>query len=83
MKILTDEQINNIYRSIAEGETELDYVKALLEAQAHFTRKETLKVVGEWLEKKFVATPYTGGEWHIRLDEVEALKQGKPPWEEA
>ena len=76
MKILTEEQISNIYHSTMEG-NEMDYVKAICEAQACLTLQE----VGEWLEKKFVATPYTGGEWHIRLDEVETFKRGEMPKE--
>ena len=55
MKLLTDEQIDRIYRSVldrsGESVSELDYVKALLEAQAILTQGETLKGMGEWLRR--------------------------------
>ena len=82
MKILTEEQISNIYHSTMKG-NEMDYVKAICEAQARLTLQE----VGEWLEKwechfreDEILTGEPAGRIGYLSDEmVEAFKRGEMP----
>jgi len=82
MKLLTDEQIDRIYRSVldrsGESVSELDYVKALLEAQAILTQGETLKEVGEWLSTH--PHRYTClDDVTVAQGEITILKRGEMP----
>jgi len=89
MKILTEEQISNIYHSTMKG-NEMDYVKAICEAQAHLTLQE----VGEWLEREGLELTWDNSQgfedvlkWEgtegrlvfVSKAMIEALKRGEMP----
>jgi len=79
MKILTEEQISNIYHSTMEG-NEMDYVKAICEAQARLTLQE----VGKWLEGKTNCAECKDGEHivnFVKIDQsdIDSFKRGEMP----
>ena len=89
MNILTDEQISNIYHSTMEW-NEMDYVKAICEAQARLTLQE----VGEWLEREGLELTWDNSQgfedvlkWEgtegrlvfVSKAMIEALKRGEMP----
>jgi len=84
MRLLTDEEIREIVASFMPGlEEHLKHIKLDAHIQiAEAEHKATPKAVGEWLENKMEAVPQFAVVWHIRLDDVEALKRGEMPEEE-
>ena len=84
MRLLTEEERQKVgYVWLAEYKEELD---AFLVPQDAKTRKETLKAVGEWLEKKTEHTQRgrikEGFIWPcFTWAEIEVLKRGEMPEE--
>ena len=84
MKILTNVQIQEVSEHLAaikaiSARNEVHFVN-LLQAQAELTQAETLKRVGEWLERR----PTAGNtDWHVvQTSPINRLKSGRKPWEE-
>lgn len=88
-RLLKEKEVNEIYEQWKALEIEAGhgqslrmatYVELIAKAQDAKTRKETRKEVGEWLDGKMtIITANLATHYDIRLEDVDALKNGEMP----
>jgi hypothetical protein len=73
--------IEHLYKEIIKG-IYLDAKLSMLKAQRDLTQRETLKAIGEWLNRNTACGDNQSGLYRaIKWEHIEALKRGEMPKE--